>query len=179
MRFSTTLFHAKNVVLLLLIWGGSLWAYELLPASMPGHFNVLGQVSYRAETTAVRWFLLPGVALGLAGLMYSVALLLPRYPGLMNVPDPKAFAQLAPERKEVVVQLTQDVLYGITALMLLILGVLQLGAYSTAIYETDWLPLYVRVVLWSSLPLLIALGPVVVWLVHHTIQRLHRDQAGS
>lgn len=179
MRFSTTLFHTKNAVLLLLIWGGSLWAYELLPASMPGHFNVLGHVSYRTETTAVRWFLLPSVALALAGLMYGMATLLPRFPGLMNVPDPKAFAQLTPKRKAIIVQLTQDILYGITVLMLLVLGVLQLGIYSVALNGSDVLPVYARGVLWSSVPLLVLLGPVVVWLVHNTIQRLHCDQTGT
>jgi len=177
MRFSTALFHAKNATLLLLIWGGSLWAYNLLPASMPGHFDLLGQVSYRTETTAARWFLLPGVALMLTGLMYGLATLLPRFPGLMNVPDPQTFDRLTPAHQAIVWQLAQDVLYGVTALMLLVLGVLQLGTYSVALNDADMLPIYARVVLWCSLPLLIVLGPAVAWLMHNTIQRLdHRRQ---
>ena len=178
MRLSTGLFHAKNAALLLLTWVGSAWAYGALPETMPGHFGLLGQVSYYTETTALRWFMLPGVALILAMTMYGIAALVARFPQHMNLPDPHAFEQLTPKRRAIVIQLMQDVMYGITALLLLMLAVLQLGIYSVALNGADLLPIYTRVVLWVSLPLLILIGPVVVWLLHDTTQRLYREQMG-
>lgn len=176
MRFSTALFHAKNAALLVLLWAGSLWAYSHLPATMPGHFDLMGQVSYRTETTLARWLLMPILGLLIAASLYTVAHLMHRFPSAMNVPDPATFERLTPDRQSVVVHLVQDVLYGIVALLLLVITVLQVGIYSVAVHGTTVLPVYTRVVLWMSLPLLIGLGPVVVWLVHDTTQRLYREQ---
>lgn len=176
MRFSTALFHAKNAALLALLWGGSLWAYAHLPATMPGHFDLLGEVSYRTDTTLPRWLLMPLLGTFIAGSLYGVAYLMRRFPRLMNVPDPTTFNRLSTERQEVVVHLVQDVLYGIAALLLLVVGVLQMGMYSVAVHAASMLPVYTRVVVWMSMPLLVALGPVAVWGLHATIQRLYREQ---
>jgi len=53
-----------------------------------------------------------------------------------------------------------------------------------ALNDADMLPIYARVVLWCSLPLLIlplliVLGPAVAWLMHNTIQRLDRRRQGE
>lgn len=176
MRFSTALFHAKNAVLLVLLWAGSLWAYAHLPDTMPGHFDLMGQVSYRTETTLARWLLMPILGLLIAASLYTVAYLMQRFPQAMNVPDPDTFERLTPDRRAVVVHLVQDVMYGIAALLLLVITVLQIGIYSVAVHSATVLPVYTRVVLWVSLPLLIGLGPIVVWLVHDTTQRLYHEQ---
>lgn len=145
---------------------------------MPGHFDMLGQVSYFTDVTVARWFLMPGMALGTAVMMYGISALMARAPDTMNVPDPKTYAKLTPDRQATVIQLMQDVMYGITALLLLVFTMVQLGTYSVTLNEAYLLPIYTRVLLWGSLPLLILLGPVVVWLLHDTIQRLHTEQVG-
>jgi uncharacterized membrane protein len=176
MRFSTALFHAKNAALLVLLWTGSLWAYPQLPDAMPGHFDLLGQVSYFTGTTLARWLLMPMLGLLLTAMLYGIAHLMRRFPSAMNVPDPATFQHLTPDRRAVVIHLVQDVVYGIAALVLLVLTVLQVGIYSVAIHEASVLPIYTRTVLWISVPLLAALGPVMVWGVHHTTQRLYQEQ---
>ena len=176
MRFSTTLFHAKNAALLMLLWGGSVWAYAQLPSTMPGHLDLLGRVSYRVDTTWPRWLLMPMLGLLVASLLYGAARLMHRFPQAMNVPNPATFQRLTPGRKAVVVHLVQDVMYGITTLLLAVITVLQVGIYSVATHNASVLPVYTRAMLWMSLPLLVALGPVVVWMVHDTTQRLYREQ---
>ncbi|MGM0705980.1 MAG: hypothetical protein ACQETP_08680 [Bacteroidota bacterium] len=176
MRFSTALFHSKNAALLVLLWAGSLWAYPQLPDAMPGHFDLLGQVSYRTDTTLAQWLLMPIMGLLLTAALYGVAHLMRRFPHTMIVPNPATFQRLTPSRKAVVIQLMQDVIYGMTALLLLLLGMLQVGIYSVAVHAANVLPVFTRTVLWVSLPLLIGLGPVVVWGVHHTTRRLYREQ---
>ncbi|PEN08400.1 hypothetical protein CRI93_04615 [Longimonas halophila] len=176
MRFSTALFHAKNAALLVLLWAGSLWAYPQLPDAMPGHFDLLGQVSYRTDTTLARWLLMPILGLLLTATLYGIAHLMRRFPSIMNVPDPATFQQLTPDRRAVVIHLVQDVVYGIAALVLLVLTVLQVGIYSVAVYKSSVLPVHTRTVLWSSIPLLAVLGPVMVWGVHRITQRLYREQ---
>ena len=176
MTLSSTLFHVKNTALLVLLWSCSGWMYVTLTDDMPLHFNLLGTVSSWGEPTWSQWFLLPTVGTSIAALMYLVGVLIPHFPSWVVVPNPKAYKALTKQRQRIVLQTMQHILYGIAALLLVLFLVLQWGTYEVALTGAETLPTYARVVLWSSLPLLIVLGPVVVWLLHRTITRLHAEQ---
>ena len=176
MRLSSTLFHVKNTALLVLLWTCSAWMYATLTDDMPTHFSLMGTVSDWAEPTWSQWFLLPAVGSGIALLMYVVGFIIPRYPSWVVVPNPKTYSALTNSRQDIVLQTMQHILYGIAALLLALFLVLQWGTYEVALTGAEALPTYARVVLWGSLPFLILLGPVVVWLIHRTIARLHAEQ---
>lgn len=124
--------HLVNGLLLAALFGASVLVWPELPERIPGHFSASGEVTRWDERSVWGWMLLPLLALGIAGMNYGLAALLPRRPGMFNHPEKEAFLALPPVRRAPVIARMRTMLYGMSALITVELGVLQWVRYRTA-----------------------------------------------
>lgn len=80
----------------------------------------------------MRWMLLPLTALGIMVMNYRLAALLPRRPGLFNHPDKDTFLALPAATQAPVIARMRTLLYGLSALLTAVFGLLQWTRYRTA-----------------------------------------------
>lgn len=166
-----TRMHVVNALLLATLFAASLLVWPELPERIPGHFSAGGEVTRWEPPSLARWMLLPLLALAIAAMNYGVAALLPRYPGMFNHPDKNAFLALAPARRAPVIARMRTMVYGMSALVTALLGVLQWVRYRTASGADP--DVYIAVTLVMGMMIApIALG---VWLP--PISREVREQA--
>lgn len=125
--------HVANALLLAALFLGSLAVWPDLPERVPGHIGFDGEVTRWDESSLTAWLLLPLIALATAALTYGGAALLPRHPGLFNIPDKAAFLALPADRRMPVIARMRSFLYGITALTLGVFAALQWTRYRIAL----------------------------------------------
>jgi uncharacterized membrane protein len=85
------------------LWWRAVHWYPRLPDRIPVHFDASGAPDRWTERNAVEWFLLPGLSLGLLGLLLGIGLSLPwlarHAPELINVPHKRRFLALPPRSR--------------------------------------------------------------------------------
>jgi uncharacterized membrane protein len=70
--------------------------YGGLPDRIPVHINFNGEADRFAAKSIVRWFLLPGVALGMLTLLDFIGSRMPAQPDLLNIGDKELLLKLPP-----------------------------------------------------------------------------------
>lgn len=125
--------HWINLLLLAAVVGGSVWAWPHLPERIPAHLGPGGEVTRWTGRTAGSWFLLPLLTLGIVALNYGIAAALPGRPHLINLPGKEQFLALPPERQAPVVARMQELLYGFTAPLVVLMGAVQASMYRAAV----------------------------------------------
>lgn len=138
-------------LLLALLVLGSLYAWMTDP-------------SLAERFTAWEWWLLPGVALATVALLLGIAHLAPRYPGLLNIPDKKAFLQLSPARRQPVLQHIQQLMDWVVLEVTVIMGLIQFAQYQSG--GTGEMNVYMIVVLVLAL----GVSPLVAFVFVARIQ---------
>jgi uncharacterized membrane protein len=124
--------HIINALLAAGLIGFSLWAWPELPDRIPVHFDASGEPTRWAETTFWNWYLLPLMALAMVALNYGLALVMPRYPKLVNLPDRRRLLDLPPESRQRVIAPVQEMLYALSVPLLMMFVLIQLAQYSEA-----------------------------------------------
>ncbi|HET7275169.1 MAG TPA: DUF1648 domain-containing protein [Longimicrobiaceae bacterium] len=128
--------HITNGLLVIALLIGSFAAWPHLPANIPVHFGLSGQPDRVVDTSILSWFGLPLVAVATTALTYTVAQWLPSHPNLVNLPDKQQFLALSSARKLPVIARVQDMLYGVSALVLVLFGSIQVMIYRVALGES-------------------------------------------
>lgn len=134
---STRITHLVNAGLLILLVGGSLYAFPILPEEIPKRFDVTGQVTASWEATTVHWFLLPLVATVLVGVTYGLAV---RDGEGLPEPDQAQYEASSADEKDV--KGASKPLYWMLVPVLTLLGVVQHGIYTGATTTRSGLPAY-------------------------------------
>jgi uncharacterized membrane protein len=167
--------HIVNGGLLVLLLGGSLWAYPALPDQIPRHFGVGGEADAYWATTPLRWMLLPMIAVGSAGLVYGAAGLIGRAPDAVNAPSQEQYDRLSPGQKRVVAAYAQRVVYWMTTPLLGAFGAGQGGAYHVATTPATALPPAVMIAIAGGLLAVLGLAGGLGWGMRRRIRELAED----
>lgn len=171
MRPLATLLHAVNATLLILLWGGSLWAYSHLPEEIPMHYGMAGGADRFAATTMGRWLLLPVTGTLTAAITYGCAVLVASMPQYLNIPS-RSMGTLSESGRQRVIRATQHMIYGIAALVLCLFAVMQAGNYAVAARSSTSLPPQVQVALWIVLLSILGLAFGHVIYLRRLVSRL-------
>lgn len=163
--------HVLNALLLAVLLGASLAVWPDLPERIPGHFSAGGEVTRWEAPSLGRWLVLPLMALAITAMNYALAAALPRWPGMFNHPDKDAFLALPAAARAPVITRMRTFMYGISALITVVLAVIQWVRYRTAFGAEPDAYIAVALVL-SAMIAPIALG---LWLP--PISREVREQA--
>jgi len=130
--------HLVNGLLLLLLFGGSLWGYPFLPESIPTGTSP-GTVHYAAKTI-LHWLTGPLVALGMTALLYAMnrseAMRVPLSP-FVNFGNRATYEQLSTPHKQVIARLLRTGIYWICTLLLLTFAWVQTEFYRIAIRPAE------------------------------------------
>ncbi len=166
------------------LWGIASWCYPRLPAQFPAHFDGSGTPDRWVQTSPGEWFLLPIIGTGMALLMSLIAFSLGwfarEYPGLINVPQPKLFRQLAPERRQRVLAPCASLLHWVGAWVLALFSGILWGTFLVATKQAPTLGLWPMFV---AMPLILGGVAWVMWRVRGLIlaewaqQSTEQDQA--
>jgi hypothetical protein len=124
--------HLVNALLLAALFVGAALAWPELPERIPAHVSAAGRVTRWNSPTFPSWFGLPLLTLGIVGINYLLAWMLPRRPHLLNFPDRERFLALPPERQAPVIERARDLIYGLTALVVVLMGMVQWMMFRTA-----------------------------------------------
>lgn len=162
--------HVVNAVLLAALFGVSLLVWPELPGRIPGHFSAGGEVTRWEPSSVLRWLLLPIIALAMVVMSYVLAAVLPRRPGIFNHPDKEAFLALPPARRAPVIARMRTFLYGMSASLIVVFGVVQWARYRTALGGDSDLPIALVLVI-SAMS-----GPIGLGLWFPPISQEVRDQ---
>ncbi len=106
--------------------------YAGLPAEIPTHIDANGIVKNAVPTTAVNWFLLPGIAVLTQALLTWITLLLPSKPQLFNFPDKDRFLALPAKYQRPIIEMMQTTMDIIGALVVLTMAYVQWLLWRTA-----------------------------------------------
>ncbi len=179
-----------SIVLLLLalgtLWAIAFWCFPRLPAQFPAHFDGSGTPDRWVQSSPGQWFLLPligtGVALMMTLIAFSLGWFAREYPGLVNVPQPKLFRQLSPERRQRVLAPCASLLQWVGAWVLALFATILWGTYLVATQQASTLGLW---------PIFVALPAILggvawgMWRVRGLIlaewaqQSMEQDQANA
>ena len=131
MRLS--LIDIVNILLLVALFGFCAIVWPTLPERLPTHFGLDGAVDGWSDRSLWAWFALPLIAAAVTALLYGIGRLAPRHPELLNVPEKKAYLALSPERRAPVVAVVVESLHIVSAILLAMMIVIQIGSYRTAL----------------------------------------------
>ncbi len=129
--------HVINGLLLAALIIGSAVVWQQLPENIPVHFGASGRADRWATTSWASWFAVPLFAVGLTAFNYTLAHLLPRWPQLINLPNKAQFLALPAERQVRVVGRIKGMLYGTSGPLIMLMGLIQLAIYRTALGESS------------------------------------------
>ncbi len=152
----------------------SAWLWPDVPARIPLHFGADGTPDRWGERSALSWFLLPLVGLGLAGGLDALtrwALRHPEAPAI-NLPNKAAILALPPERRAPVLARVGTLIYTVGALCLAALVLIHVGTWTTATGENGagW-------VLAGSLTAIVGPLAALVWGLVRIDAEVRRQQA--
>ncbi len=168
--------HVLNGVLLLLLVGGSVWMYGQLPDQVPAHFNASGAADRWVETSAGSWFLIALIGVGLAVSLYGLAWWIGQRQGQVNMVNQRTYDALSEAGQAKVKAVLVDFMYVLCAMVLLLLGALQSGAFQVAMGFSEQLPTSITVILWVVVGLSLLSAPLLVWQVQAKIDKLHNNE---
>lgn len=125
-------FDALNWMLVLVMVAFAIWAWPHLPDQIPTHFGIRGAPDAWSDKSVFRWFVIPGVGIGLAGSLWLLRRLLPCRPGWVNLPDRRCLSELPEPCQEHVVRMLSGFLAMVQTELLVIFGLIQWASYRTA-----------------------------------------------
>jgi uncharacterized membrane protein len=128
----TRALHLINALLALGLVGFSAWAWPHLPERIPLHFDASGEPTRWGATSFWTWFTLPLLALAMVGLNYGIAAAMSRFPQMVNLPGRRRLTDLPPERRQRVLVPMRDMVYALSAPLLLVFWLIQIGSFSEA-----------------------------------------------
>jgi hypothetical protein len=130
--------HFVNGLLLLLLFGGSLWVYPALPEQIPTAIKP-GTVHY-ADKTVLHWLTGSLFALGMTAFLYAItlseAMTVPLSPHV-NFGNRDTYEQLSTPHKQVIARLLRTGMYWTCTLFLLIFMRGQIEFYIIAMRSAD------------------------------------------
>jgi len=130
--------HFVNGLLLLLLFGGSLWVYPALPEQIPTGTSP-GTVHYE-EKTVLYWLTGPLFAFGMTALLYAMnrseAMTVPLSP-LVNFGNRDTYEQLSTPHKQTIARLLRTGMYWMCTLLLLTFAWVQSEFYLIAIQPAE------------------------------------------
>ena len=179
---ASRLVHVVNGVLLLLLFGGSLWVYPTLPEQIPRHFGLYGQADAYWQATLVHWLLLPVVALVSAVALYGPAGIVRAVPSSwINVPNQAQYDALPPVKKRAVMSLVQRALYWMTTATLVVFLAVQGSVFYVATTAATALPVLGVGAMAVALLAIAGLTGWLVWRLPKRIQTLSGspDESGG
>ena len=109
------------------------------------HFGFSGLPDRWENTQGLNWFLLPVIAVALTLFIYSVRLLIRRWPELINFPTEKqrkAFFALAPEQREPIFRIFENFILWMAVPINLLWLIIQMSTYLVATGVWKGLPPY-------------------------------------
>lgn len=170
------LVHLVNGTLLALLFGGSLWAYPMLPEQIPRHFGLYGQADAYWATTLLHWMLIPFVAIFSGAIVYGSGWLIGRVPERVTVPNQGRYEQLSDRDKHVITTRVQRAVYWMAAPLLVVFGACQVGIYHVATTSDTALPSAVMVTMGGGILLILGIAVGLGWwLRRRTRQRADAD----
>ena len=125
-------FDGMNVLLILAIGGGALWAWPHLPSQIPTHFGMDGRPDAWSARTLESWFMVPGIALLLTAGQGFLRTMIRRKPGWVNLPGTVGLDDLPEKARGPVLELLSGFLALVQTEVLVIFGLIQLATYRTA-----------------------------------------------
>lgn len=128
MSVPTRILLASTILVVAVHLAFSATVYGDLPARIPTHFNAAGVPDGFGARSS--WWLLPTISVASAALMIGVALVLPRRPDLLNLPNKQEILALPRDAQVAVVRQAQP---GLLMLSLMVAGVFLFVQY--AIWE--------------------------------------------
>lgn len=162
-----------NLLLVVALLGGCLFAWPNLPESIPTHFDLVGNPDGWSDKSVWSWFIPPIIALLILVMLYGLAWIIPKVPALLSIPDKDRILSLGDDERKPVFLAIQDILFWSGSLSTAVFGLIQMGAYQAAIGQGG--PAYMPTAL-----LLIVVGYPVLLIV--TLKRvkemIHRATSG-
>ena len=125
-------FDGTNVLLILAIGGGALWAWPHLPSQIPTHFGMDGRPDAWSARTLESWFMVPGIALLMTAGQGFLRTMIRRKPGWVNLPGTVGLEDLPEKAREPVLELLSGFLALVQTEVLVIFGLIQWATYRTA-----------------------------------------------
>lgn len=130
--------HFVNGLLLLLLFGGSLWVYPALPEQIPTAIKP-GTVHYE-DKTVLHWLTGSLFALGMTAFLYAItlseAMRVPLSP-LVNFGNRDTYEQLSTPHKQTIARLLRTGMYWMCTLLLLTFAWVQSEFYLIAIQPAE------------------------------------------
>lgn len=171
--------HPANAALLTLLVSGSVLYFPRLPERIPRHFGASGQPDAWWEATLLHWLSLPLLALVTAALLYSVAWLLGRHRGRLQVPNQARFDTLKPAAQNQILALVQSYLYWTASILTLLFISVQLAIYQVALGYSTLLPTHVKLAAAGALMALLAATIGLIRTVRHRVDELYTAHSGQ
>ena len=120
-----------NLVVLTALVGMSALLWPVLPERLPLHFGLDGTPDRWGDRTA--WWWMPALGVALTALFAGLSRWMEAHPPLINIPGKERLLALPPERQRPVLRRVGDLLWGVNALALALLVVIQWSIYQTAV----------------------------------------------
>jgi hypothetical protein len=124
--------HVVNLLPVVALLGGGLLAWPNLPESIPTHFDLAGNPDSWRDKSVLSWFGPSFIAMLILGMFYGLAWIIPKAPDLLSIPNKDLILALPDEERKPVYLAIQDILYWSGALCTALFGLIQIGAYRSA-----------------------------------------------
>jgi uncharacterized membrane protein len=163
-------------LLLVALFAWSIIVYPELPARIPEHFAIDGEVDRWTSTTWISWLALPFVGVFLAFLLSALARYLPMHPEQLNMPQKKRFLALPPEAQRSVAERVGSFFHTISIMVTLVFASIQIERYQAAIGSGGRTGVAIFLLIALALPV----GIVWHWIsIRRQIERFAAEAQGS
>jgi uncharacterized membrane protein len=152
-------YRLLNGVLLVALFGGSLWAYPRLPEQIPMHFALSGEPDRWEARSPVSWFLLPTIGLVMALVLHAMSVYGARRPQVWNLPEKRKFLALHPPDQAPIIARMQHFMAQVGVVTAALFCLIQASIYSASTGGEEWLPLWVTAGI-AGMVLVIGVGAV-------------------
>jgi uncharacterized membrane protein len=142
---STARYRLLNLVLVAALFAGSAWAYPRLPERIPTHFDLAGRPDAWEDRSPASWFMLPVLALALAGGLLLVSRYALRHPETWNLPDKRRFLALDQAAQEPIVQRMERFVAFVSVVVTGLLCAIQTAVFRTATGHAPEAPMWILV----------------------------------
>jgi uncharacterized membrane protein len=146
------------VALVLSLVAFSVTVYDSLPDRIPTHFNGAGEADAYGSRSS--WWMLTAMGAGTAALAIGIAMMLPRKPALLNVPNKAELLNLPLDAQRAVVQQAQPGMLLIALWLTFVFAVLQYSVWAVSHGRKS--PLLGSLVFILPLVVLVALPAILI-----------------